>query len=47
MKLLLERGDVDVNSKDNTGEKPLSWAAWRRGHEAVMERLVGSDVYGG
>ena len=40
VKLLLGRGDVDVNLKDNSGRTPLSWAAVT-GHEAVVKLLLG------
>jgi ankyrin repeat protein len=39
VKLLLETGKVDVDSKDTTGRTPLSWAAGR-GHEAVVKLLL-------
>jgi ankyrin repeat protein len=39
VKLLLETGKVDVESKDKIyGRTPLSWAA-ERGHETVVELL--------
>jgi ankyrin repeat protein len=31
--------DVDLNSKDNFGRTPLSWAA-EGGHEAVVKLLL-------
>jgi ankyrin repeat protein len=37
--LLLETGKVDVDSKDENGETPLSWAAYN-GHEAVVKLLL-------
>jgi ankyrin repeat protein len=40
VKLLLETGKVDVDSKDNNyGRTPLSWAA-ENGHEAVVKLLL-------
>ena len=39
MSLLVERGDVDINAKDNCGRTPLSFAA-QRGYEAVVRLLV-------
>ncbi|RYP00350.1 hypothetical protein DL764_006550 [Monosporascus ibericus] len=40
VKLLLDTGKVDVDSKDNEyGQTPLSWAA-RNGHEAVVKLLL-------
>jgi ankyrin repeat protein len=40
VKLLLETGEVDVDSKDTAaGRTPLSWAA-REGHEAVVKLLL-------
>ena len=39
VKLLIETGKVDVDSKDNYhGRTPLSWAA-ENGHEAVVKLL--------
>ena len=39
VKLLLETGKVDVDSKDKGyGQTPLSWAA-QNGHEAVVKLL--------
>ena len=38
VKLLLAREGVDPDSKDGSGQTPLSWAA-EKGHEAVV-RLV-------
>lgn len=38
-RLLLERGDVNANSKDKDGQAPLSWAA-AGGHEAVVKLLL-------
>jgi ankyrin repeat domain-containing protein 50 len=38
VKLLLETGKVDVDSKDADGQTPLSWAA-EEGHEAVVKLL--------
>ena len=44
VELLLEKG-ADVDSKDDTGRTPLSWAA-ENGHEAVVKLLLekGADV---
>ena len=40
VKLLLDTGKVDADSKDNKyGPTPLSWAA-RRGHEAIVKLLL-------
>ena len=39
VKLLLETGKVDVNSRGTLGQTPLSWAA-ERGHEAVVKLLL-------
>ncbi|RYP61545.1 hypothetical protein DL771_010106 [Monosporascus sp. 5C6A] len=41
VKLLLETGEVDVDSKDKDGRTPLSWAA-KDGHEAVVKLLLGT-----
>jgi ankyrin repeat protein len=38
MKQLLERDDVEADSKDKLGRTPLSWAS-RRGHDAVVKLL--------
>ena len=38
VKLLLETGRGDVDSKDDYNQTPLSWAA-RHGHEAVVKLL--------
>jgi ankyrin repeat protein len=35
----METGKADVDSRDNDGQTPLSWAA-RNGHEAVVKLLV-------
>jgi peroxin-13 len=43
IKLLVERDDVNANSKDNYGQTPLSLAAWH-GHEAVMIGPNGEPV---
>lgn len=40
--MLLNTGKVDVNSKDQSGQTPLSLAAGNR-HEAVVEMLVDTD----
>ena len=39
VRLLLETGKVDPDSKDYTGKTPLSWAA-RGGHEAIVRLLL-------
>ena len=39
VKLLLETGKLDVDSKDSRGWTPLLWAA-ENGHEAVMKLLL-------
>jgi ankyrin repeat protein len=39
VKLLLETGKVDVDSKDKCEQTPLSWAAIE-GHEAVVKLLL-------
>jgi ankyrin repeat protein len=38
VKLLLETGEVDIDSKDNGGQTSLSWAA-RNGYEAVVKLI--------
>jgi ankyrin repeat protein len=38
VKLLVERDDVEADSKDNDGRTPLSWAV-AGGHEAVVQLL--------
>ena len=40
MQLLMERNDVDLNSRDTNGWTPLSWAA-QKGHEAAVRLLIG------
>ncbi|RFU31833.1 hypothetical protein B7463_g4512, partial [Scytalidium lignicola] len=53
VKLLLEKGKVDVDSKDAYGETPLSYASGQ-GHEAVVKFLLeidkvnvnSKDIYG-
>jgi ankyrin repeat protein len=43
VKQLVERDDVNVNSKDNSaGRTPLSWAA-EKGHETVVKLLIERD----
>jgi ankyrin repeat protein len=43
VKLLVDRDDVEADSKDSRyGRTPLSWAA-RYGHEAVVKLLVNRD----
>jgi len=39
VKLLLETGKVDVDSKDSSSRTPLSWAA-QNGHEAIVKLLL-------
>ena len=39
LKLLLQTGKVEADSKDEYGRTPLSWAA-RSGHEAVVKLLL-------
>jgi ankyrin repeat protein len=39
VKLLLDIGEVDVDSKDNDGQTPLSWAC-ENGHAAVIKLLL-------
>ncbi|KAF1935355.1 hypothetical protein EJ02DRAFT_329775, partial [Clathrospora elynae] len=39
VKMLLEIGNADVNSKDSTGQTPLSWAA-KKWHKAVVKMLL-------
>jgi ankyrin repeat protein len=39
MRLLVEREDVDTDSKDNNNRTPLSWAA-ENGHETVVRLLI-------
>jgi ankyrin repeat protein len=39
LKLLVETGNVDVDSKDSEGRTPLFWAA-AKGHEVVVKLLV-------
>jgi ankyrin repeat protein len=39
VKLLLDSGKIDANSKDTRGQTPLSWAA-ENGHEAVVKLLL-------
>ena len=38
VRLLVEREDVDVDSKDKGGRTPLWWAAYK-GHEVVIRLL--------
>jgi ankyrin repeat protein len=42
MRMLLAKGDVDLDSKDNYGRTPLLWAT-REGHEAVVRLLAERD----
>ena len=39
VKLLLDTGTVDADSKDKNDRSPLSWAA-ENGHEAVVKLLL-------
>jgi ankyrin repeat protein len=39
VKLLLETGKVEVDSKDETGRTPLLWAV-ENGHEAIVKLLL-------
>ena len=39
MRLLIERGDADIDAKDSGGRTPLSWAAGK-GYEAVVRLLI-------
>jgi ankyrin repeat protein len=39
VKMLLETGEADMDSKDYDGQTPLSWAA-EKGHEAVVKLLL-------
>jgi ankyrin repeat protein len=39
VKLLLETGKVDVETKDSHGQTPLSLATWS-GHKAVVKLLL-------
>ena len=41
VQLLLGTGKVDIDSKDNSGRTPLSWAA-ENGHEAMVQLLLGT-----
>ncbi|KAF2183469.1 ankyrin, partial [Zopfia rhizophila CBS 207.26] len=45
VKLLLAKDGVDVNSKDNKGWTPLSYAAGE-GHEMVVKLLLVKDEIG-
>jgi ankyrin repeat protein len=42
VKLLLDRDDVEADSKDNHGQTPLLWAA-EQGQDVVVRRLVDRD----
>lgn len=39
VKVLIERDDVDADSKDNAGRTPLSYAAWN-GRKALVKLLL-------
>ena len=39
VRLLIKRGDVDINTQDKSGKTPLSWAA-AKGHEVVVRLLI-------
>ncbi|KAH3462598.1 hypothetical protein KXW89_007969, partial [Aspergillus fumigatus] len=39
VKLLLNTGRVDLESKDSDGQTPLSWAA-ENGHEGIVKLLL-------
>ena len=41
--MLLAKGGVDPDYKDNSGRTPVSWAAGSR-HEAVVEMLLAKDA---
>jgi ankyrin repeat protein len=43
VKLLVERDDVEADSKDQYGRTPLSWAA-AIGHEAVAKLLLAKNI---
>ncbi|KAI9677239.1 MAG: hypothetical protein M1822_008188 [Bathelium mastoideum] len=43
VRLLLNTGKVDVDSKDSLNRTPLSWAAWE-GNEAVVRHLLGTGI---
>lgn len=42
MRLLLGHQDIDFNTPDNDGRRPISWAA-QHGHEAVVKLLLGPE----
>lgn len=42
VQMLLEKKEVDVNSKDDGGKTPL-WLAAEKGHERVLQRLLGKN----
>lgn len=44
VKLLLERYDIDANSKDENGRRPLSWAAGSWNKEVVQLLLERANV---
>jgi len=39
IKLLLDTGKIAINSKDNDGRTPLSWATFK-GHETIVKLLL-------
>jgi ankyrin repeat protein len=43
MKLLMDTGKVDFDSKDNNGQAPLSLAA-ANGREAIVKRLFDNNA---
>ncbi|RFU23836.1 hypothetical protein B7463_g12501, partial [Scytalidium lignicola] len=42
VELLLAKDDVDINSKDNDGQSPLTWAVQNE-HEAIIELLLAKN----
>ena len=45
VKLLINHGDVDIDSEDIWGWTPLAWAA-KGGHKAVVKLLAGCQIVG-